>query len=190
MSLGQQVRHVTHRLASGAHLSVNRRLVDPQFRRSPKAYWVQAAVATAAMLAVLLLVDSFSDAAIAAGLGSSVILVFMHPSSRSAIPRSLIGGHFLALLVGSAFSLLLFSTETGFFPGGWTLLRDVTLAVSVGILIGIMSITDTEHPPAAGTVLGIASKPWDPLTMSIIIGAVLLLAALKYVLHRYLHDLI
>ncbi len=44
--------------------------------------------------------------------------------------------------------------------------------------------------PAAGTVLGIATKDLDPFTIPIIIGAVLLLALIKFLLHRYLHDLI
>ena len=190
MSLGQQVRSVTQRLASGAHITVNRRIIDPRFRRSRRAYWVQAALATASMLAVLLLVDSFSDAAIAAGLASSVLIVFMHPSSHSATARSLIGGHVLGLLIGSVFSLLLFSGHFDFFPGEVTILRNIALAFSVGILIFLMAVSDTEHPPAAGTVLGIATKAWDPVTTSIIVGAVLLLAFIKYLLHRYLHDLI
>jgi len=61
------------------------------------------------MFAVLLFVDSFSDAAVAAGLGASVFIIFVHPTSKSAAPRALLGGHFLALLVGSVFSLVLFA---------------------------------------------------------------------------------
>ena len=53
-----------------------------------------------------------------------------------------------------------------------------------------MSTTDTEHPPAAGTVLGIGVKPLEMDVLYIIIGAVLLLALIKFLLHRYLHDLI
>ena len=66
----------------------------------------------------------------------------------------------------------------------------VLLAISVGILIITMAITDTEHPPAAGTVLGVATKAWDPLIIALIIGAVVLLVCIKLVLHRYLRDLI
>ena len=80
-------------------------IVDPQFRRQPLHYFVQAGLATIGMFAVLLLFDSFNAAAVAAGLGSSVLIIFVHPSSESATHRSLLGGHFLALLVGSAFAL-------------------------------------------------------------------------------------
>ncbi|MEE3142043.1 MAG: hypothetical protein VX307_05565, partial [Chloroflexota bacterium] len=65
---------------------------------------VQAGLATIGMFAVLLLFDSFKTAAMAAGLGVSVLIIFVHPSSGSATPRSLLGGHFLALLLGSAFA--------------------------------------------------------------------------------------
>ena len=39
-------------------------------------------------------------------------------------------------------------------------------------------------------MLGIATKAWGPFTIPIIIGTVLLLAFIKFLLHRYLHDLI
>ena len=165
-------------------------LLDPQFRRSHKNYLVQVALATAAMFVVLSMVDSLSDAALAAGLGSSALIVFINPSNRSASPRSMIGGHFQGVLIGLGFSFLLFSSPLEDFATSSTLLRGGVLAVSVGTLMLVMSTTDTEHPPAAGTVLGIAAKAWDPITISIIIGAVLLLAFIKFLLHRYLHDLI
>ena len=69
-------------------------------------------------------------------------------------------------------------------------MRDLSLAVSVGLLILVMAITDTEHPPAAGTVLGMATRPWELKTTAIIIGAVLLLAAIHYLLRSSLPDLI
>ena len=67
------------------------------------------------------------------------------------------------------------------------LLRALPLAASVGILILMMAMTDTEHPPAAGTSLGTAYREWDPVTTAVIIGAVV---CIKVVLHRYLRDLV
>ena len=142
------------------------------------------------MFAILLLVDSLSNAALVAGLGSSVVIVFVHPSSQAATPRSLIGGHFLALLVGSAFSLSLFASPIRAFLDGVPPLRDLALATSTGLLIITMAVTDTEHPPAAGTVLGMATRTWDTRITMIIVGAVLLLAVVKRLLRRYLRDLI
>ena len=54
----------------------------------------------------------------------------------------------------------------------------------------MMAVTDTEHPPAAGTVLGISTRVRDPEIFAILAGAVFLLAVIKRVLRRYLRDLI
>ena len=54
----------------------------------------------------------------------------------------------------------------------------------------MMAVTDTEHPPAAGTVLGMSTRTWGPEIFAVIVGAVLLLAIIKRVLRRYLRDLI
>ena len=172
------------------HYAPKVQLLDPQFHRSRKNYLVQVGLATAALFAILLLVDSLSDAALAVGLGSSAIIIFLSPSYRSASLRGLVGGHTLGVLIGLACSLLLFSTALEDPAADSTVLRAAILAASLGLLMLLMSTTDTEHPPAAGTVLGIAVKPWDPVTLSIIVGAVLLLALIKFLLHRYLHDLI
>lgn len=142
------------------------------------------------MLAILVFVDSLSDAALAAGLGASVLIVFIHPSSHAAQARSLIGGHGLAILVGSALSLVLFAAPVVDSLEDLGLVRDLSLALSVGVLILVMAVTDTEHPPAAGTVFGFSTRSWDPSTMAIIIAAVLMLALIKHLLNPYLRDLI
>jgi len=165
-------------------------IIDPQFRRQPRHYFVQSGFATIGMFAILLLVDSLNDAAVAAGLGAIVLIIFVHPSSKSATPRSLMGGHFLALLVGSAFSLALFALPIASVLDGVMPLRELILAASVGVLIIMMAVTDTEHPPAAGTVLGMSTRAWDPEVFAIIVGAVILLAVIKRVLRKYLRDLI
>jgi hypothetical protein len=100
------------------------------------------------------------------------------------------GGHFLALLVGSAFSLALFALPIASVLDGVMPLRELILAASVGVLIIMMAVTDTEHPPAAGTVLGMSTRAWDPEVFAIIVGAVILLAVIKRVLRKYLRDLI
>ena len=197
-------KELLRRLASNGYAVISLRLLarplhpssrrtvffDPRFTRNSGRYFVQSGLAVVGMFAVLLLVDSLSDAAVAVGLGSSVLIVFVYPSNKTASPRSLIGGHFLALLVGTAFSLFLFSAPVHTFLEGFIPLRDLALATSVGVLIVTMAITDTEHPPAAGTVLGMSTRVWDLNITVIIIGAVLLLAVIKPLLHRYLHDLV
>ena len=99
-------------------------------------------------------------------------------------------GHLLGVLVGSVFSLILFAPLVSTFLEGMQALRDLPLAASVGAVIVLMAITDTEHPPAGGTVLGMSTRVFDPPIFVIIIGAVIVLAVIKRVLRRYLRDLL
>ena len=151
---------------------------------------VQAGLATVAMLIILIFVDSLSNAALAAGLASSVVTLFIHPSSRIASIGSLCGGHILALMTGSGFALLSAVGPVQEIMLDTPLLSDLGLALGVAILIFVMALTDTEHPPAAGTVLAMATRPWDMGIAGIIVAAVLLLAVVRRLIGHRLHDLI
>jgi CBS-domain-containing membrane protein len=179
-----------HRISERFHLPERVEVVDPRFSRYYHRYLAQAALAVIAMLVILLFVDSLADAALAAGLGSSVLILFLHPSSAAARPRSVIGGHALALLVRVGCSLILFNSPAADFLKETRVLFDLSQALSLGMLILIMAITNTEHPPAAGTVLGISMQALDPLRTAIFIAAVILLAIIKYFLKFHLHELI
>ena len=72
-------RRVSRRL----HLPPFIELYDVRFFRFHKVYLWQSGLAVLAILGVLLLVDSVADAALAAGLGSSAVIVFVHPTSRA-----------------------------------------------------------------------------------------------------------
>ncbi len=163
--------------------------LDPKFAAHPGRYLFQAALATVAMLAALLLVDSLSNAAVAAGLAASVVIIFINPYGRPAKLRAVVGGHGLALVLGSAFSFLLFAGPVEAFMDDTTTVRVLGFAVVVGLSILVMAITDTEHPPAAGIAIGMASREWEPEIFGGIIGAVLVLAAFKILLRRHLQDL-
>ncbi len=69
-----------HRLSRRLHLPEDVEVLDPRFFRYSHRYLLQSGLAALAMLAVLLFVDSLADAALVAGLGSSVLIVFLHPS--------------------------------------------------------------------------------------------------------------
>jgi CBS-domain-containing membrane protein len=165
-------------------------VVDPRFRRYWYSYLVQGLLATAAMLIILLFVDSIADAALVAGLGSSVVILFVHPSASAARPRSVVGGHALGLVVGIGCSLLVFSSPAGGFIEHSRLLSDFSLALSLGTVILVMAITNTKHPPAAGTVLGMSLQAFDPVRMVVFLVAILMLSIIQYLLRSHLHDLI
>jgi hypothetical protein len=141
------------------------------------------------MLAALLLVDSLSNAAVAAGLAATVVIIFINTQARAAKLRAVVGGHGLALVLGSAFSFLLFAGPVEAFLDDTAKVRVLSFAVIVSVTILVMAITDTEHPPAAGIAIGMASREWEPEIFGSIIGAVLVLAAIKVLLQRHLQDL-
>ena len=162
---------------------------DPGFASYPWTFAFQALLAAAVMLAVLTFVHSLSSAAIAAGLASSVVGIFINPSNRTARIRSVVGGHGLSLLLGSAFSVLLFLGPVEGFLLEMPVMHDLSLALAVGVAMLFMAVTNTEHPPAAGTALGMASREFDIFIFLSIIGAVALLAVLKLAIRPYLRDL-
>jgi len=165
-------------------------LLDPKFQRNYRQYIFQALLATAAMAAMLLFVDSLSTAAIAAGLGSSVVGIFINPTGATARLRAVVGGQTMALLLGSVFSFILFAGSIETFTADHSQFHALMMAVSVGLLILVMAVTDTEHPPAAGIVIGMSSREWTPEVFGAILGAVVLLGVIKLVLRRHLRDLL
>ncbi len=162
---------------------------DPGFASYPRTFAFQAVLATGVMLAILTFVDSLSSAAIAAGLASSVVGIFIAPSNRTARIRSVVGGHGVALLLGAAFSFLLFLDPVEAYLLEEPIMQNISLAMAVGVAMLFMAFTNSEHPPAAGTALGMASREFDLLIFFSIIGAVALLAVMKLAIRPYLRDL-
>ncbi len=164
--------------------------IDPKFRRHYLRYLYQSLLVTVALACVLLFVDSLASAAFAAGLGSSVVSIFVIPSGATSRLRSLIGGHIIALILGSLVSLILFAEPIESIIESRSQFHAVAMALTVGFLILVMAITDTEHPPAAGIAIGMSSRIWSFEVFLAILGAVLVLALFKLVLRPQLRDLI
>ena len=74
----------------------------------------------------------------------------------------MIGGHVVAVIVASGFALL-------------HLTSDLMAVGAVRLSILIMVVFNTEHPPAAGTVLGLAVEGWSlSAVLFVLLGAVML----------------
>jgi CBS-domain-containing membrane protein len=179
------------RLLSGRDPETGDRWVwrDSGFAKYPWVFVFQAGLATVVMLAILTFVQSLSSAAIAAGLASSVVGIFIAPSNQTARIRSVVGGHGVALILGAVFSVFIFFGPVETFLSDVDALRNLSYAFAVGLAMLLMAITNTEHPPAAGTALGMASREFDILIFLSIIGAVALLAVMKLALRPHLRDL-
>jgi len=113
--------------------------------------------------------------------GATCYIVFAIPDSAFAQPRHIIGGHFLAVVVG----LLCFSI----FDATWW-----SQAIAISIIVASMQLTRTTHPPAAATtILVILQEHRDWIIIfTVLIGSILLsiIAVVfnKYILkHNYPH---
>jgi len=122
--------------------------------------WAGGAIAIAALAYGTNLVHS---PLVVGSFGASCVLLFGFPDSPFSQPRNVIGGHFLASLVG-----LLFLYFVG--PQWWSM----ALAAASGITI--MQITRTVHPPAGSNpvIVMLTAPQWQFLLTPTLLGAIFL----------------
>ena len=139
---------------------------------------------------LLVLEDAVLNSAIVVAIASSAFIVFVFPDSVAATPRKVIGGHVLSVIVGSALWLAVVGLGLDVSHVDSRVLRDVAAALSVGISLFIMIATNTEHPPAAGTALGlmIDGATWSSVAF-VLISAVILMVV-RHTLRSKLHNLL
>ena len=145
-------------------------------------YIFQCGLAAVSLIFILLIGDTLLRAAIVVGVASSVFTVFVVPDSVAATPRKVIGGHFAAIIIAMIIISLLSVFGVDGYGGGSRLVVDIAAAMSVGIGIIVMVVTNTEHPPAAGTSLGLIIHSSDWTSIVFIIGSVVLLSVIRMAL--------
>lgn len=105
--------------------------------------------------------------------GASCVLLFAIPQSPLARPRSVIGGHLVSSFVGLAVLTVV---------GGGVL----ACALSVGLAITLMQVTETLHPPAGGDplVVILTGAGWSFLGLPVLAGTTALVV-LAWLYHRH-----
>jgi len=156
------------------------RAIDSRFRPHWRHYVLQSGLATVAVFGVLMALHH-QNLVVAASLAATAFTVFSMPSSVTARTRNVVGGHLMGIIIGSVFAFL---------PAGYFAEREAFYALAVGCSIFVMAITNTEHPPAAGTALGmvIAGFSWR-LGLGALIG-VSILSLIQRLLRPWLIDLV
>jgi CBS-domain-containing membrane protein len=146
-----------------------------------KNYVFQSLLAVAAMVVVMLALRG-QRMVLVASVGSSAFIVFAMPSALTAQPRNVVGGQLVGVLCGSLCAVL---GQTYGVPMAW-------YALAVGLSVFVMVVIDTEHPPAAGTALGMAkeglARSLLPVAGAVIVAAVIL-SALHHFLRGVMRDL-
>jgi CBS-domain-containing membrane protein len=124
----------------------------------------------------------YNNPVVIASIGSMAFIVFSMPNSITAQPRRIIGGHLVGFFVGSCFAVFPFLYVT-FYTALW-------YALFIGITLFIMVVMDFEHPPAAGTALGMTLVGYTSSSAVAIIISVFILTFMSYVAKPFLRDLI
>lgn len=109
------------------------------------------------------LTHQFAMPVLIAPFGASCVLLFAAPSAPLSQPINVIGGHFVATLVG----LLLH----GWLPSTWW-----AMALAVGSAIGLMVALRVTHPPAGADPLVVfsAAPGFGFLFIPVLAGSVIL----------------
>ena len=164
-------------------------ILDPQFKKNPRPYIVQSLLALGIFFLVLLFVESMTQVVIVAALGASTFIVFAMPRSATAGPRRLIGGHVVGLTSGSLCHFLFVDQLSVVFDDP-TMLTPFTFAVAIALAMFLMAATNTEHPPAAATSIGLLTAGWSWAIILFVLLFAGLLAVIHHVLRRWLVDLV
>ena len=166
------------------------RLLDRNFKQRLPKYLFQCGLATLALIIILLIQDAVLRAAIVVAIASTVFIVFIIPDSVAATPRKVIGGHVVAVIIGSILFAILSIPAIDAVIKGSSYIIDLIAALSVGLSILLMVMTDTEHPPAAGTALGLIIPGWSWSAVVFIICGALILSMMRLVLRPKLVNLL
>ena len=134
------------RRRSGRALVLEGRLLDRRFRHHWKNYLFQYGLATFALLLILLALDVVFQAAIVVAIGSSAFIVFVIPHSNASLPRRVVGGHSVAVLVSAVVSAVYLAPIGVDLGAGSHLAVNIMAVISVGFSIFLMVLTNTEHP--------------------------------------------
>lgn len=96
----------------------------------------------------------------------------------------------MAVIVGTAISLAILFSGWGEVASCSRISWDLLAVVSAGLSMLLMAMTDTEHPPAAGTALGLVVVGWTPSAVLFALLRSVTLSAIHLVLRPYLKNLL
>lgn len=164
-------------------------LIDKKFRAKTGKYAFQSLLATLTLIIVFNLMNLFDEAVIFAAIGATTFIVFAMPNYVTASARRVIGGHAVGIFSGSICKLLILALAQQSIESSPHFFAIVG-AISVGVSIFIMVVTETEHPPAAGTALGLVIGEWSLSVIIFLMICSILLSVIKYILRRWLIDLV
>ncbi len=183
---GVHIPHIPHPHIPHPHIPRPHGLfphILDQYIHSKWAHYIaQCGLASLSLILILVIGDTLLRAAIVVGVASSAFTIFVIPKSIAATPRKVIGGHLVAGFIGAAISFTLQTPGLEIYASETRYILDIAAALSVGIGIFLMVVTNTEHPPAAGTSLGLVIYGFDWASVAFIILSAVLLSLVRIIL--------
>ncbi len=161
-------------------------VIDQRFKENKAHYFLQCLMATAAVMIILLTIDTMFKEVMIASFGATAFSVFAMPHMRTSRTRSVIGGYIIGVFLGVGFNLLAAYLNAKL---GWHFTYSVMGAVAVGLALLMMTMTNSEHPPAAGLALGLVLQGFHLSSLLIIFFSVLALLFIKHLLRGWLINL-
>ena len=165
-------------------------LIDRNFLNNPGKYVIQCSLAALTLFTILIFENALFSAVIVVAVASSAFTIFIFPYRSISTPRKVIGGHTVAII--TALVIIELMEVLGFELTGGKLgvMGSMAASLSVGVSSLLMVLTNTEHPPAAGTAFGLVIYPFSLSAIIFIISSVIILSVVKRVIRSKLIDLV
>lgn len=154
--------------------------IDSKFSKHWKQYLFQSSYAAATVFLLTIILSD--NPVVVASVGATAFIIFAMPNNISAQPKRIIGGHLVGFFIGCCFAVFPFMHII--------LFKALWFSCSVGLTILIMVVMDFEHPPAAGTALGMTLVGYTASSSSAILISVFILAAIGYIAKPFIRDLV
>ena len=178
-------RNTHTRLHSARHHRLLR-WIDAKFVHRPRIYLLQSLLAGLALVGILVAEDAITNGAVVAAIASSVAIVFFVPHSVASKPFRIVGGHLSAIVAALCTVGIMMLLPDAVADNKWVI--HTLQGASLALVILFMTITNTEHAPAAGTALGLAtSVPGNSVIF--IVSSAIIISVVRIVLYKRLHNL-
>ena len=150
-----------------------------------KYHVIQSFLAGIFITIIILVGETFSNNVINAAIGSSVALLFLHPKNRQNRFKSLVVGNLIAIItfILLHYIFLLFNQDLHISISDKNF--HIFSGLSFFICLLVMTITNSEHVPAAGTSIGLSVNVLDFNLILFVIFSVLFLYVFKLILDKY-----
>ena len=186
-------RHSRHRSRDRLFVRIRQvapPLADRRLVTRSRSYAFQSALATLSLLAIVVVEDVVLNIAVVVAMASTVFTIFVVPDSVAATPRKVIGGHVAGVIAGSIVVAILGIPDLSAIVESSPSIRNAVAALTLGLSMVIMVITDTEHPPAAGAALGLVIHGWSWSSVGVILIGAVVLSAIRIALRPRLVNLL